>query len=220
MENKLSGLGKKIPSFTVRRLFLYYRALSEFGGKEVVSSEELSELTGFSSAQIRKDLTYFGQFGTPGRGYNIEQLKKKLLEILGIDREWNVAIVGLGNLGRALLTYQGFKVQGFNIVALLDNDPEKIGMTYQGVVVHNITRLKKIIESRDIKIAIIAVPVVAAQGVVDQLVASGIKAILNFVPYRIQVPEGIKLLNIDMAIELGRLSYHITHQGRLSGESD
>lgn len=215
MKEKLKSTGKRIPSSTERRLFLYYRALLESGGFEVVSSERLSDLTGFSAAQIRKDLTYFGQFGTPGKGYNIDQLKEKLLKILGIDQEWNVALVGLGNLGRALLAYQGFNKHGFRIVSVFDNNPEKIGMTYQDVFINSITQMKKVIHLKNIKIAIVAVPVSAVQKIVDKLIDSGIKALLNFVPYRIKVPDHIKLLNIDMAIELGRLSYYMTHKKKV-----
>ncbi len=202
---------KKIPSMTVRRLFLYYRALLESKDTSVISSEELAEITGFSAAQIRKDLTYFGQFGTPGRGYNIDQLKQKLIQILGVDREWNVALVGAGNLGRALLTYQGFKQQGFKVSTVFDKDKEKVGKSYHGVLISDFAHAKEIIKSHDIRIAIIAVPAVAAQEVVDQLVEAGVSAILNFVPYRIKVPPHIKLLNIDMAAELGRLSYYLTN---------
>ncbi|MEK7448219.1 MAG: redox-sensing transcriptional repressor Rex [Planctomycetota bacterium] len=218
--NKNSGVPKKIPAFAVKRLFLYHRALMESRGQEIISSDELSRLTRCSAAQIRKDLTYFGQFGTPGRGYYLEALKKHLTEILGINQDWSVALIGLGNLGRALLTYEGFKTQGFKIAAVFDNDPEKIGMRYQGVFVSDMSRFKKIIQAYNIKIAIMAVPPTEAQEIVNQLSATGIEGILNFVPYQIHAPENIRLLNIDMAIELGLLSYHMTHSESWSEQSD
>jgi redox-sensing transcriptional repressor len=212
MDDKSEKSSKKIPSSVERRLFLYYRTLLEFNGFNMISSEGLSELSGFTAAQIRKDLTYFGQFGTPGRGYNVDQLKEKLLSILGIDREWNVALIGLGNLGRALLSYEGFQKHGFKISAVFDNNPDKIGLKYKNVLINDISELENVIQLKKIKIAVIAVPVNAAQSVVNKLIVSGVEAILNFVPCRIKVPDNIKLLNLDMAIELGRLSYYMTHR--------
>ena len=175
----------------------------------VVSSEEVSLLTGFSAAQVRKDLAYFGQFGTPGRGYSIEILKKELKKILGTDREWDVALVGTGNLGSALLAYKGFKHQGFNIKYAFDNDKKKINKLRQGVRIRPIDDLPQIVRDKKISIAIVAVPQESAKDVIDKLIDSGIKAILNFAPKRSKVPETIELLNIDLSMELERLTYFL-----------
>ncbi|MEK7450184.1 MAG: redox-sensing transcriptional repressor Rex [Planctomycetota bacterium] len=222
---------KKIPELTVRRLFLYYRVLAESRSNEVISSEELAEITGFSAAQIRKDLTYFGQFGTPGRGYNIEPLKQKLLKILGIDREWEIALVGVGNLGTALLSYGGLHSQGFNITQVFDSNPAKIGNTCPlrsregvamgeprphgreasaGLKIKDIQTIKDELKDGCIKMAILTIPAQAAQEVTNVLLESGIKAILNFAPTRVVVPAGIKVLNMDVATELARLSYYLS----------
>jgi redox-sensing transcriptional repressor len=199
----------KIPSSSISRISLYYRALLSVKEASVVSSEEVSLLTGFSAAQVRKDLAYFGQFGTPGRGYSIEILKKELKKILGTDREWDVALVGTGNLGSALLAYKGFKHQGFNIKYAFDNDKKKINKLRQGVRIRPIDDLPRIVRDKKISIAIVAVPQESAKDVIDKLVDSGIKAILNFAPKRSKVPETIELLNIDLSMELERLTYFL-----------
>jgi redox-sensing transcriptional repressor len=198
-----------IPRATIKRLFIYYRALLESRETEVISSEELSQFTGFTAAQIRKDLTYFGQFGTPGRGYTIKDLSHQLKAILGIDREWEVALVGVGNMGRALVAYEGLKTQGFKVTQLFDSDPNKIGMFCAGLKVKNTANLKEEIRSSAIKIAVLAVPANAAQEVTNLLLEAGIKAILNFAPTRIIVPAGVNILNIDITNELTRLSYYL-----------
>ncbi|MBU1887794.1 MAG: redox-sensing transcriptional repressor Rex [Candidatus Omnitrophica bacterium] len=199
----------KIPSSSVSRISLYYRTVLPIKDTKVISSQDIALLAGFSAAQVRKDLAYFGQFGTPGRGYSIELLKKELKKILGTDREWDVAIVGVGNLGSALLAYKGFKHQGFNIRYAFDNDAKKINKIKQGVRIRPIQALKQAVKANKIDIAIVAVPHEAAQDVIDMLIASGIKAILNFAPKRPKVPENIELLNIDLSIELERLTYFL-----------
>jgi len=198
-----------IPRATIRRLFIYYRTLLESRETEVISSEELSQFTGFTAAQIRKDLTYFGQFGTPGRGYTIKDLSHQLKAILGIDREWEVALVGVGNMGRALVAYEGLKTQGFKVAQLFDSDPNKIGMFCTGLKVKSTAILKEEIRNSAIKIAVLTVPANAAQEVTNLLLEAGVKAILNFAPTRIIVPAGVNVLNIDITNELTRLSYYL-----------
>lgn len=199
----------KIPSSSIPRLSLYYRALLSLKDGGVISSQELADLTRCSASQIRKDLLYFGQFGRPGCGYPVEILKRELKKILGIDKDWDVVLVGVGNLGSALLAYKGFKSQGFNIRYAFDNDRKKINKVRQGIKIKDITELKKIISSYRIKMAIVAVSQDAASGLIEKLVSSGIKAILNFAPVRPKVPEGVELLNIDLSMELERLTYFL-----------
>ncbi|MBU0759401.1 MAG: redox-sensing transcriptional repressor Rex [Candidatus Omnitrophica bacterium] len=198
----------KIPSSSISRISLYYRAVLS-AKPSVISSEELALMTAASAAQVRKDLAYFGQFGTPGRGYSVDTLKKELKKILGTDREWDVAIVGAGNLGSALMAYKGFKHQGFNIKYAFDNDPKKVDRLKQGIRIQPIEELARTIKARHVNIAIVAVPQDAAQDVIDKLVSSGIKAILNFAPKRHKVPEDIEVLNIDLSMELERLTYFL-----------
>ena len=199
----------KIPSSAISRISLYYRAVLSMKEAVVMSSEDIASLAGLSAAQVRKDLAYFGQFGTPGRGYSADFLKKELKKILGIDREWGVAIVGVGNLGSALMAYRGFKRQGFNIKHAFDNDAKKVNKIKQGIRVRSISELERIIKSEKISIAIVAVPHDSAQDVIDRLIDSGIKAILNFAPKRVKAPESIELLNIDLSMELERLTYFL-----------
>jgi len=202
----------KIPASSIPRIALYYRALLSLKDTPVISSQELAILTECSAAQIRKDLTYFGQFGRPGSGYNTEALKLELKKILGIDRAWDVVLVGAGNLGSALLAYKGFKTQGFNIKYAFDNDKKKVDKIRQGVKIKDIKELGKIIKSKDIDMAIVAVPQEFAQGVIDRLVSSGIKAIFNFAPIRPKAPDGIEILNIDLSMQLERLTYFLKNR--------
>lgn len=203
----------KVPQAAVPRLSLYYRALLESRGKDYISSEELSKLTNFTAAQVRRDLTYFGQFGTPGKGYAIEGLKKAIISILGTDKNWDVALVGVGNLGTALLSYKGFEQQGFKIVCAFDSDLRKIGKTFEGIKIQDTAELEAEIKAKNIHIAIVATSADGAQKVVDILTGSGVKAILNFAPIRPHVPVSVNLLNIDLSIELERLAYFLTKSG-------
>lgn len=200
----------KIPQAAVPRLSLYYRALLESRGKDYISSEELSKLTHFTAAQVRRDLTYFGQFGTPGKGYAIAGLTQAILSILGTDKNWEVALVGVGNLGSALLSYKGFAIQGFKIVCAFDNDLRKVGKTLEGVKIQDASELEPTIRERNIHIAIVATSIDSAQAVVDMLIRAGVKGILNFAPIRPQVPVSVNILNIDLSIELERLAYFLT----------
>jgi len=204
----------KIPKTTVARLSIYLRALSrlEEEGVETISSISLSDLVGFTAAQIRKDLAYFGQFGVPGRGYFVTSLKDSIIRILGIDSDWSVALVGAGHLGRALMAYKGFKQQHFIITAVFDNDLEKIGKSYRHHDIYSMAELAKTVKANNIKIAIVTVPSEEAQGVVDSLVEAGIKAILSFAPATVTVPPQVKLKRVDLSIELEELSYFLSQK--------
>ena len=200
----------KIPASSIPRISLYYRELLSLKDAAVISSQELASRTGYTAAQIRKDLTYFGQFGIPGYGYPVKVLKNELSKILGIDKDWDVAIIGAGNLGSALLAYRGFRGQGFNIKYAFDNDRKKINKLKQGIKIKDTGELEKVIRSKKIDMAIVAVPQAAAQTVIDRLISSGIKAIFNFAPIRPKVPDDVEVLNIDLSMELGRLTYFLT----------
>jgi len=160
----------------------------------------------FKATQVRRDLAYFGQFGSRGKGYNVRELCEELEKILGLNRRWSVAVVGAGNLGKALSAYSGFHQHGFEISAIFDNSARKIGKTWQGVKILDIRQIPSVVREKRIKIAIIAVPYFSAQQVADALVGSGVKAILNFAPHKLTVPDGFKLKNIDLATELQSLS--------------
>ncbi len=205
---------RKIAQTVVPRLSTYNRALDKLDrdGVEIISSEELGERTGYSAAQIRKDLSFFGEFGQVGKGYYVEELKDAISQILGLDRTWNVALVGAGNLGSALLAYPGFRERGFKIAAVFDNDLRKIGKKWEGVILRDISEMQEKIKEEDIQIGIVAVPVEAAQQVVDMLVLSGIRAILNFAPVRIFVPEDVELRSAELSSELECLSYFLTNE--------
>jgi redox-sensing transcriptional repressor len=203
---------KKISDSTIRRLSKYYRSL-EFlidKGTDTVSSDQLAEMDGITSAQVRKDLSFFGTFGKRGLGYNCNILKNQIGEILGLNREWNVAIVGAGNVGRALADYAEFKKQGFKINLILDSDPQKIGSQIHGITVQDIKKVKEWVKSKKVDIAIIAVPVSAAQQAADLLVDSGVRAILNFAPISLKVSGKVQVKNENMAIEIESLSYYLT----------
>lgn len=199
----------KIPRIVIPRLSVYYRALLLSPEDSTVSSASLSDLTGYTSDQIRKDLAYFGQFGTPGRGYSASDLKKEILRILGMDRLWNVALVGVGNLGSALLSYKGFREQGFNIIAAFDSDLRKIGKKFEDVTIQDISELKKTVKNKKIQMAIVAVTASEAQKIIDSLIKAGIKAIMNFAPIRPKFPRTVELINIDLSIEFERLAHFL-----------
>ena len=206
----------KIPEMTIRRLSVYTRCLLQLeeDGIKTISSQELAERFNLNSAQVRKDLAYFGEFGVRGIGYYVSGLKAELLKILGLDREWTVALVGLGNLGTALFRYRGFGRQGFRIVAIFDDDPAKAGRELDGVPVFASPDLAREVKARGIQIAIVAVPADAAQAVTDHLVATGIKAVLNFAPVRLKVPRDIRLKDVDLSIELETLSFYLAKGSR------
>jgi len=200
----------KIPDETVRRLPIYLRRLLVLSqqGRLSVSSRDLGELLGLNPWQIRKDFSYFGDFGTPGVGYNIKELMKQINKILKLHISHLAVLIGVGNLGSAVLAYPGFKPYGFDIVAAFDNDPAKIGKTICNVTVEDVANLPSLKE-REIKLAIITLPADVAQQTTDILVEVGIKGILNFSPCRIIVPKKVKVITIDIALDLARLPYYI-----------
>jgi redox-sensing transcriptional repressor len=216
MPRRQSYRPPKIPEMTVRRLSVYTRCLQQLeeDGVKTVSSQELAERFNLNSAQVRKDLAYFGEFGVRGIGYYVAGLKAELQKILGLDREWAVALVGFGNLGSALFHYKGFTRQGFRIAAIFDDDPAKIGREVGGVPVFASRDLEREVRARGIQIAIVAVPPEAAQGVTDQLVDAGIKAVLNFAPARLRAPRDTRLKHVDLSIELETLSFYLAKGGR------
>ena len=201
---------------TVRRLSVYTRCLQQLeeDGVKTVSSQELAERFNLNSAQVRKDLAYFGEFGVRGIGYYVAGLKAELQKILGLDREWSVALVGFGNLGSALFHYKGFSRQGFRIAAIFDADPAKIGRDVGGAPVLSSADLAREVKARGIQIAIVAVPPEAAQTVTDQLAEAGIKAILNFAPARLRAPRDTRLKHVDLSIELETLSFYLAKGAR------
>jgi len=206
----------KIPEMTIRRLSIYTRCLLQLeeDGVKTVSSQELADRFNLNSAQVRKDLAYFGEFGVRGIGYYVSGLKAELQRILGLDREWPVALIGFGNLGSALFHYRGFTRQGFRIAAIFDEDPSKVVHEVEATPIFASRDLAREVEARGIQIAIVAVPMEAAQAVADQLVAAGIKAILNFAPARIKVPRDVRLKNVDLSIELETLSFYLAKGSR------
>jgi redox-sensing transcriptional repressor len=206
----------KIPEMTIRRLSVYTRCLLQLeeDGVRTVSSQELADRFNLNSAQVRKDLAYFGEFGVRGIGYYVAGLKAELQRILGLDREWAVALVGLGNLGSALFHYKGFSRQGFRIAVIIDDDPAKTGREVDSVPIVSTRDMARELKARNIQVAIVAVPVESAQAVTDQLVAAGIKAVLNFAPTRLRVGREVRLKNVDLSIELETLSFYLAKGGR------
>jgi len=205
-----------ISELTTGRLSVYLRCLTylETQGQKTVSSHDLAERFHLNSAQIRKDLACFGEFGTRGVGYNVTQLKHTLVETLGIDRTRNVVIAGAGNLGLALADYGGFNSNGFHIVALIDADPQKVGRaSRQGIPVLDASALPEIVSHNRVDIGIVAVPAESAQRVCDTLAKAGVNAILNFAPVQIRVPAGVKLKSVDLRINLESLSFHLKNAG-------
>jgi len=204
---------KKISESTIRRLSLYYRALSllEKENYETISSRELARREKLTPAQVRKDLSFFGSFGTRGLGYPVSELKERIARILGIHREWNVAMIGVGNIGSALVSYKEFQKQGFAIKLVFDNDQRKIGSNHKGLIVSDIKDMPRLLRENNIEMVILAVPAIVAQYIVDEVVAAGIKAILNFAPINLKVPEDVFVRNENMAMELEYLSFAISN---------
>lgn len=201
----------EIPEVVINRLPIYARALSELAsrGEAVVSSQALGELLDVTPAQIRKDLSYFGRFGKQGRGYNVHSLLKKLREILGIDRQWRLCLVGVGRLGEAIAEYGGFGPQGFEIVAAFDANPEVVGRPIGGIPVHDIEHLDAFLKTARVDIGIVAVPAEVAQQVVDKLVGAGIRAILNYAPITAHVPRDVAIRHIDPVLSLQSMTFYI-----------
>ena len=208
---ELSSGEKLAPKAVVGRVSLYLRQLETFQrqGYATVSSSQLGAALAINNAQVRKDLAFFGQFGYPGIGYRIEELIETLRHILGIDRDWPLALVGMGNLGRALLKYRGFRSRGFHIVALFDNDPSKVGQTYDGLTVEPIEGLKTAVPARGISLGVLSVPADAAQRVADLMVSCGIQGILNFAPVPLNLPPSVNVVAVDLSVQLEHLAYKV-----------
>jgi redox-sensing transcriptional repressor len=200
---------KRISESTIHRLSMYYRALSllEKENYETVSSKELAKREKLTPAQVRKDLSFFGSFGTRGLGYPVKELRAQIGSILGLDRVWRVALVGVGNIGSALVSYKEFTKQGFQIVKLFDNDQRKIGSNHKGIVVSDIRNLETELRELKIEMVVLAVPATVAQYIVDDVVRAGIKAILNFAPVNLKVPDDVYIRNENMSMELEYLSF-------------
>ncbi len=205
---------KRIADSTVRRLSAYLRFLEDFEsrGLTTISSQELAKRGGTTSAQVRKDLSFFGSFGKRGLGYSVPELAGRLREILGLEREWKIIIVGAGKIGAALAHYRGFRQRGFSIVAAYDNNPEKIGRTLEGIPVRNIDQLERDMQRERPDIAVLSVPAEEAQSMVNRVVKVGIKAILNFAPTQLQAPADVTVKTVNMAMELEGLSFALTNR--------
>jgi redox-sensing transcriptional repressor len=205
---------KKISDSTIGRLSTYYRTLSTLIEKnvETVSSDEIADINNITSAQVRKDLSFFGTFGKRGLGYNTKDLRDEIASILGLKKKWKIALAGVGNIGRALINFNEFKTQGFHFTALFDNDPKKIGTEISGLKVHSIDDVCTVIKNNEIEIVIVAVPTKMAQDVIDVFIKCGVKAFLNFAQVTIKVPEGVLVKNENMSIELEALSYYLTKE--------
>lgn len=203
----------KIPLATINRLSVYLRVLQELVGEdvEVVPSEKLAKYCGVNPAQIRKDLAYFGEFGVRGVGYRVIDLIHQIKEILGLNRTWNLAMIGLGNLGSALIRYANFLKHGYVFAAAFDVDPNKVGKRLpNGLIINHIDELEEIVKDKNISIGVIATPASAAQSVANQLVLAGVNGILNFAPVQIQVPDCCHVENIDFTIKLDTIAYHLS----------
>ena len=204
-----------IPEATVARLPLYYRALLELADQSTtVSSEQLAELAGVTAAKVRKDLSFLGSYGTRGVGYDVEHLVREVSRELGLTHDWPVAILGVGNLGRALANYRGFSARGFRVVALVDTDPATVGTRVGDLAVEPVEALPALVADRRVAIGVIATPAESAQAVADRLVAAGVRAILNFAPTVVVVPPGVSLRKVDLATELQILSFYPQHDRR------
>lgn len=205
---------RKIAESTVRRLSLYLRFLEDFEeqGMETVSSEELASRGGTTSAQVRKDLSFFGSFGKRGLGYSVAELVRRLREILGLGKTYRVAMIGAGKIGSALVQYRGFKQRGFEIVAIFDADTGKVGRHWNGLAVKDVKELEPELRKQAVDIAVIVTPADAAQAVADKVVSLGVKAILNFAPIQLIVPDDVVVKTVNLALELETLSYALTNR--------
>jgi redox-sensing transcriptional repressor len=211
-----------VPKVVVSRLSLYLRELQRLvaSGQQTISSNQLGTLLGFSDAQVRKDLGFFGQFGYPGVGYRCDELIRAMRDILGTNHSWNVAMVGVGNLGQALLGYRGFGRQNFAIAAAFDADPTKVGLTVQGLRIQPLDELAATIREKGIRLGMIVVPAERAQEAADRLVAAGVEGIVNFAPVTLALPPHVQNVGVDLAIELEQLSFAVTSKlAKAAGDS-
>lgn len=205
----------EIPDIVIGRLPIYLRALTrmaEEGDKITTSSHELGQRLGISSAQIRKDLSHFGEFGKQGTGYHINYLIDQLRQILKLEQEWPVVLVGAGHIGHALANYPGFQPRGFTIRWIFDNDPEKVGQVIDGMTVQKMSNLKGLISREKVRVAILAVPIGAAQETADLLIEAGVRAILNYAPINLNAPEGVQIRYSDPVIQLQRMTFYLDDQ--------
>ncbi len=202
---------KLVPNIVVGRLPLYLRTLQlmSLEGRRVTSSQELGERLGISAAQIRKDLSQFGEFGKQGTGYSIEYLTDQLRQILHVNKVWDVAIVGIGDVGHALARYQGFTNRGFRIALLFDNDPQKIGTKVGDFMIHSISELVTKVQASDVQVAMLSVPVDHAQQVANLLIEAGVRSILNYAPINLTVPTSVHVQYIDPVLHLQRMTYYL-----------
>ena len=200
-----------IPNPAIRRLSLYLRQLEDFQrkGRRTISSKQLGESLNLTDAQVRKDLAYFGQFGHPGIGYRVEELIAQVRHILGTDKTWNVLLVGAGNLGRAMMGYRGFGAKGFNIVAVFDAAPAKVGRTLDAFAIQPMNELEATVRQRSVRLGILAVPADHAQTVADRLIAAGVRGLLSFAPVSLIVPPHVALNAVDLAVQLEQLSFQV-----------
>lgn len=205
---------KRIADSTVRRLSAYLRFLEDFEGRGLatISSDELAKRGGTTSAQVRKDLSFFGSFGKRGLGYSVPELGRQLRDILGLGREWRVVIVGAGKIGAALAQYRGFRQRGFVILGAYDNNPDKVGKTVEGMAVRDISQLERDFERQLPDIVVLTVPGDEAQRVLDRVVKTGVKAVLNFAPTQLQAPPDVTVKTVNMAMELEGLSFALTNR--------
>ena len=201
----------EIPDVVIDRLPVYARALAalERNGRDVVSSQELGTQLGVTPAQIRKDLSYFGRFGKQGRGYNVKRLLEELHQILGLDRKWTMVVVGVGQLGRAVLSYGGFAPQGFHIIEAFDSDPEVVGERVDHLTIKSVDEIRGTLAGRAPDIGIVATPAPAAQQVIDALVECGVKAILNYAPIAAHVPPYVHVKDIDPVLSLQSMTFYL-----------
>lgn len=208
-------MSSMIPDIVISRLPVYLRALDRLvqEGYEVTSSHELGKRLGISSAQIRKDLSHFGGFGKQGTGYKIAFLSEQLRQVLKVDREWEIALVGAGDLGSAVARYRGFGERGFRVVHVFDSAPDKVGKYIDGFLIHALDEVEAVIAESGVKIAMITVPAEAAQEVADRLIAAGIRAILNYAPINLNVPQNVHVQYIDPVLHLQRMTYYLPIDG-------
>jgi redox-sensing transcriptional repressor len=201
----------EIPAVVIDRLPIYARALNllDSQGRDVVSSQELGILLGVTPAQIRKDLSYFGRFGKQGRGYSVQRLAQELRQILGLDRQWSMVLIGVGHLGQAILTYDGFQPQGFIIVEAFDVNPDVVGTKVGGLTVRAVSDLRSYLQDRHIDIGIVAVPANVASPIIADLIAGGVRSILNYAPASVPVPERVQVRNIDPVLALQSMTFYL-----------
>lgn len=206
---------RRIPASTIRRLSHYLRSLEDLGreGGETVSSEELASRGQTTAAQVRKDLSHFGSFGKRGLGYRIDELRERLRQILGVDRVWKVALVGAGRIGSALFEYPAFESRGYECVAIVDSDPQKIGVRWGELTIQPPDEIERLVAELGVELVILAVPAQAAQEIATRVVRAGVKGILNFAPIRLKVPPTVPVEDVNLVMQLEALSFAITQHG-------